>query len=591
MDMRGFRAILLAAGMLAAWAIPAHAQAIGSIFGKVTDPSGGVLPGVTVTVTGEALQAPLVVVTSESGTYQFPSVPIGTFTVTFELASFKKAVRPNIVITTGFNAGVDQKLEIGQMTEEVTISAVSPVVDTKKTTTGATFTADILEKIPTARDPWQIINMTPGVQAGLNVGGSSSGQQVGLASRGTGANVQWNLEGGSITDLSSNSSPSYFNFDSFDQISVTNGGGDVSVQSSGLSINLVTKSGSNVFKGSLVGTFQNDSMQANNVTEEQFALGTGGFLSGAPIKKIYNVSGEYGGPIIRNRLWWWAAADKQAINAGVVNFFDRSRSECVQYADAQRLGTLQTGGFLTYANLAEVQDCLSNDQTIIKNKQAKLNFQLNASHKFQYQFSSDNKFRNARGASAVTEKEAVTIQTSEFYYWGQFPLPTHQGTHTWIASDRLVFNTAFTKVHGGFFLDYQDSLGDCGKSRYTGSIDASSYSQSAKPTCMFNIQRQQIVTTGNLSRSLAASYQTVRPSTELKTDGTYFLSNVLGGDHSLKFGVGYRKNPITSFSHESGGGRAVVQCVGNALANCGDGRTYVPVGSSTGLVPRDRKSV
>jgi len=209
MMMRVFRAILLCAAILAAWAGPAHAQAIGSIFGKVTDASGAVLPGVTVTVTGPSLQQPLVATTSESGTYQFPSVPIGTFTVSFELPSFKKALRPNVVITTGFNAGVDQKLEIGQMSEQVTISAAAPVVDTKKTTTSASFTADVLEKIPTARDPWQIINMTPGVQAGLNVGGSSSGQQVGLNSRGTGANVQWNLEGGSITDLSSNSSPSY----------------------------------------------------------------------------------------------------------------------------------------------------------------------------------------------------------------------------------------------------------------------------------------------------------------------------------------------------------------------------------------------
>ena len=75
----------------------------------------------------------------------------------------------------------------------------------------------MLEKIPSSRDPWQIIGMTPGVRAGLNVGGSTSGQQVGLNSRGTGANVQWNLEGGSITDLSSNSSPSYFNFDSLEQ--------------------------------------------------------------------------------------------------------------------------------------------------------------------------------------------------------------------------------------------------------------------------------------------------------------------------------------------------------------------------------------
>ena len=263
------------------------------------------------------------------------------------------------------------------------------------------------------RDPWQIINMTPGVQAGLNVGGSSSGQQVGLASRGTGASVQWNLEGGSITDLSSNSSPSYFNFDSFDQISVTNGGGDVSVQSSGLSINLVTKSGSNVFKGSAVGTFQNDKMQNNNVTETQFARGTGGFLSGAPIKKIYNISGEYGGPIVKNRLWWWAAADKQLIDAGVVNYFDRARAECVGYADAQRAGSLLTGGTLTYANLEQVQDCLSSDKTIIKNKQGKLNYQLNASHKFQYLFMSDNKFRNARGASATVSYTHLTLPTSD----------------------------------------------------------------------------------------------------------------------------------------------------------------------------------
>src|SRR4029078_5579799 len=129
---------------------------------------------------------------------------------------------------TGFNAQLDQKLEIGQMTEELTVSGASPVVDTKKVSTGAVFTAEVREKIPTARDPWQIINMTPGVQAGLNVGGSASGQQVGPNSRGTGAKLQWNLGGWSVTDPLSNSSPSYFNFDSFDQIQVVTGGGDVS---------------------------------------------------------------------------------------------------------------------------------------------------------------------------------------------------------------------------------------------------------------------------------------------------------------------------------------------------------------------------
>ena len=344
---RVYRGLLLVAVAIALSAGSAEAQAIGQIFGKVTDPSGGILPGVTVTVSGPALQRPLTAVTTESGGYQFPSVPIGTFTVTFELASFKKAVRPNVVIQTGFAAQIDQKLELGQMSEELTVTAVTPVVDTKKTTTGSTFTKEIFENIPTARDPWQIIGMTPGVQAGLNVGGSSSGQQVGLSVYGTSANVQWNLEGGSITDLSSNSSPSYFNFDSFEQIQVVTGGGDVSVQSSGLSINLVTKSGSNVFKGTALGTYENDAMQGGNVTREMFYSGSTGLLSGNPIKKISNYSVEYGGPIKRNKLWWWAAADHQDINTGVINFFDPGGGAfCQQLIAAQRGGSLSGGDHL-----------------------------------------------------------------------------------------------------------------------------------------------------------------------------------------------------------------------------------------------------
>ncbi len=584
---QAMRITVLLTALLALTAGTANAQAIGSIFGKVTDASGGVMPGVTVTVTGGALQQPLVGVTQASGAYQFPVVPIGRYSVTFQLDGFRRTMRQNVTITSNFNAEINAVLEVGALSEEVTISAAAPVVDTRKTAVGATFTADILEKIPTARDPWQIINMTPGVQAGLNVGGSSSGQQVGLQSRGTGASVQWNLEGGSITDMASNSSPMYFNFDSFEQISVTNGGGDVSVQSSGLSINLVTKSGSNVFKGSVLGTFQNSAMQGSNVSEDYFNRGTTGFLSGAPVFLIYNVSGEYGGPVLRNKLWWWAAADRQNIDAGVTNFFDRDKSaQCADFANAQRSGSLL--GSIGYGDLGTIRDCLKKDTTIIENKQLKLNYQLNASHKFQYQFISDSKYRNARGASANTEAEAVTKQTSDTWM-KYFPLPTHQLTHTWIASDRLVFNSVLTHVSGGFYLDYQDSINPtiCGNTKYTGSKNISDYPQAGNPECLFNIQPQTIRTTGNQSRSLGNTYQSLRPSLEVKTDGTYFMTNFLGGDHSLKFGVGYRQNGQRSYFHISGGGRASVQCRGNQLAGCGDGTTYVPVDGSTapGLVP------
>ena len=582
---KGFRGSVLCACLLTLWASTASAQAIGSIFGKVTDDSGAVLPGVTVTVTGTGLQQPLVAVTTASGAYQFPSVPIGTYTVSFEMSGFKKAARTDVVIVSGFNAGIDQKLELGAITEELTVSGASPIVDLKKTTTGSVFTADVLEKIPSARDPWQIIGMTPGVRAGLNVGGSTSGQQVGLNSRGTSANVQWNLEGGSITDLSSNSSPSYFNFDSLEQIQVTNGGGDVSVQSSGLSINLVTKSGSNVFKGTAMATYENDRMQSRNVTQELFNAGANGFLSGSPIQKIAVYSFEYGGPIVKDRLWFWGSADYQDINVGVLNFFDANKGQfCADLVAAQRARNL--AGAITYNNLDQVQDCLNNDKTTIKNLLWKINYQLNSANKVQYLFQSDNKYRNRRDASANNAAETTSQQTSDAPW--KLPLPTHSISHTLIASDRLVFNNQFTYVGGGFFLDYQDvpPQGDCLQSRYLGTDSASSYltGTRASADCLWNIQSLNNRTTSFNSRAKFATYQTVRKSWELKSDGTYLLSNVLGGDHSLKFGVGWRRNPIMSFSHYSGGARANVQCVGNNNANCGNGDP-VAVGSSAGLVP------
>ena len=578
--MRGLRGFALLAILMGS-AGPAWAQGVGSIFGKVTDTSGGVLPGVTVTVTGTGLQRPMVATTGASGAYQFPTVPIGTYSLTFELSGFKKVVRPGVAIATGFNAQIDPKLEVGQLSEEVTVSALSPVVDTKKTTTGATFTSDVLEKIPTARDPWQVINMTPGVQAGLNVGGSSSGQQVGLSSRGTSANVQWNLEGGSITDLSSNSSPSYFNFDSFQEIQVTNGGGDVTVQSSGLAINLVTKSGSNVFKGTGVVTYENDATQGNNVSKALFDAGDNGFLSGNPIKKIANYSVEAGGPIVKNRLWFWGAADDQDINVGILNFFAPDGGQfCNDLIAAQRAGSSALKSLVSYDRLNDVQKCLSNDKTVIKDLQWKINYQLNGANKLQYLFQSDNKYRNARDSSATTLQEATSQQTSD-RPWG-FPLPTHSVTHTWVASDKLVFNNQVTYVHGGFFLDYQDvpPQGTCAQSRYTGSDQLY---QGRDATCLWNAQSLLNRTTNVSSRSKTATYQTQRPSWEAKSDGTYFLTHTLGGDHSLKFGLGWRRNPILTFSHYSGGARVTMQCVGNNRNNCGDG-SVVAAGSAAGLV-------
>src|SRR5690348_10600556 len=111
----------------------AGAQAVGQIQGVATDTSGGVLPQVKVTVSGTGLQQPLTATTSENGTYLLTNVPIGTYKITFDLAGFKQAVRTEVIITTGFNAKVDMTLDPGRK-EEVEVTAVTPLVDPRKTT-------------------------------------------------------------------------------------------------------------------------------------------------------------------------------------------------------------------------------------------------------------------------------------------------------------------------------------------------------------------------------------------------------------------------------------------------------------------------
>ena len=105
------RRMAIAIAILVFSASSVHAQGMGSIFGKATDSSGAVMPGVTVTATGPTLQQPRVTVTGESGAYQMPNVPIGTYIVTFELTGFKKVTRPDVIVSDGFNAQIDGKLE------------------------------------------------------------------------------------------------------------------------------------------------------------------------------------------------------------------------------------------------------------------------------------------------------------------------------------------------------------------------------------------------------------------------------------------------------------------------------------------------
>src|SRR5687768_5548022 len=320
--MRNRLTAILAALLLAAWTAPALAQVqTGDITGKVTDNTGAILPGVTVTLTGATLIQPQTATTSETGTYNFPRLPIGAYSVKFELPGFKTVVRENVRLTLGFTAQIDQQLEISTVQETVTVSGESPVVDTKTTAARTTFDLEMLQNLPAAPDPWVMLERVPNITMDrINVGGNQSGQQSGYISRGNNTgNNKWSLDGVDITDMSATgASPIYYDFDMLQEMQVTTGGADASQQTGGVGINFVTRSGTNRFKGSgrLLNT--NERFQADNVTDEIRAANAG---SGAPIQNINDFGFEVGGPIRSDKLWYWGSFGRQDIKVGVLNFY------------------------------------------------------------------------------------------------------------------------------------------------------------------------------------------------------------------------------------------------------------------------------
>ena len=289
----------------------------GTIWGHVADSSqGSALPGVSVTLRSP-FSAPMTSVTDEKGIFRFPSLePSNNYALMAELQGFKKQEKTGIIVVIGQQSRIDLTMEQGKLEEEVTVVAKTPTVDAKKVTVGKNVTQDILQALPTSRDPWDIMLMTPSILMDRgNVGGNESGQQVGLYSKGDasgGANNVWSLDGVVVTDPTAiGASPMYWDFDSFEEMSITTGGADVTVQTGGIALNMVTRRGGN--KVSFGGRFYltDSQFQANNLTDALRAQGITGINK---INQIKDYGFNGGGPVIKDKAWLWMSYGVQDIN-------------------------------------------------------------------------------------------------------------------------------------------------------------------------------------------------------------------------------------------------------------------------------------
>ena len=414
------------------------------------------------------------------------------------LDGFATNVRANVILDVGKTVDLPVKMKIGRVTETVTVTAPSPMVDAKQTGTATNFTADELANIPTSRDPFSLMRSVPGVLVDrVNIGGNETGQQSNFASKGTRPqDAVWTMDGVAITDMAlTGSSPTYFNYDNFDAIHVSTAGQAITQQTGGVGINLIVKRGTNLFHGSVRGYFDNGSMEGSNVPDELLSKGVTP-ATADHTKQISDYGVELGGPLMRDKAWFYGSYSMQDVQL------------------VRRTGTLV-------------------DETKLKNPNVKVNWQATRKDMVSFLYFDGFKIKDNRspGTSGITFDAPTATFHQDNAYTGT---PLHG---LWkVADDRVIrpnmFLTAkYAYYNTGFVLTPEGGMG---------------------------LQAGRDLTT---ARSFGSTVQSlnVRPQMTANLDLNSFL-NLKGAVHDVKYGFGWRRvNATTGTLWPGNGILAVVQ--------------------------------
>lgn len=483
-----------AALLVSLLAVGAYAQIqSGNIFGNVVDTDGSALPGVTVTLTG--VGAPQVTVTDAEGRFRFLNLPPARYSLRAELAGFGTATRAGISVNLGRNSEVTMTLN-PSVAQTITVTAEAPLLDTRRTGTGATVTEVELEQVPTARDPWVILQQVPGVLMDrINVGGNESGNQSQFVSKGiTSDQATYSIDGVNTTDMiATGGSSAYFDFGSFDEVQITTSGTDPAVQTAGAQINIVTKRGTNDFTGS--GRYYltpGETQGERKIPEEVLNDPLGPYLGKTnEINKVTEGGIEVGGPILRDRLWAWVAYSDNQIDLFTSQDFDSVAAGLPRFSDNTNLETIN----------------------------AKLNAQIGANNSATFFYVDNQKTKQGRNAGP-TRPPATTWNQGGFGPKGTYKL---EDTH--IFSPNFYVTGKYSKVNGGFGL-WANSGGNCS------SFDCINDETAGQKSTVLDLA------TGEW-RNTFPSVQGLRPQEQVRLDNSAFF-NTGALSHELKFGFGYR---------------------------------------------------
>ena len=296
----------------------------GAINGTVTDNTRAVVPGVTIVISSAALMGTRTTVTNGEGLYRFPALAPGEYTLVFTRTGFKAVRREGIHVGLGFTATVDVELQIATLQENVIVERNSPVIDKQSTAIAATFDARQLADLPSARSMWAIQAATPAVYvARFDVGASATGPGGAFSAYGTAGFNRPMVEGISVTGIN----PTGFTLDygAFEEVSVGTAAHGPEWHAPGVSMQFVSKSGGNQYRGTFYADFANRDWQSFNIDEGQVRRGAQGGRGLSPrdanrLWSYHDINADVGGYIKPDRVWWYFSVREQEVSARQVNF-------------------------------------------------------------------------------------------------------------------------------------------------------------------------------------------------------------------------------------------------------------------------------
>lgn len=299
----------------------------GAMNGKVTDATGGILPGVTVTASSPSMQGVRTAVTNEEGAYRFPAVPPGDYTIKYELSGFSTVLREGIRVGLGFTATVNIELKVASLTETVTVSGQSPVVDVTSTVTATAFDSTRLASLPNARDFWTMLAAAPSIQLSrIDVAGSAAGTQTGYFAYDTKGDQHRPMVEGIVNTENTGAAGYYYDYGSIDEASVGTASHTAEVPTPGVVSQIIAKSGGNTYHGRVYSDYQKEGIQARNIDDSRTNLCPGnncGNLKPSDLNrmtKYHDLNADVGGYVKKDRLWWYFSARDQNIQSRLPNF-------------------------------------------------------------------------------------------------------------------------------------------------------------------------------------------------------------------------------------------------------------------------------